>query len=89
MAFLRANEKDFEKKLRAFVGTGEASTEVSQTVTAIIDDVKARGDIAVLYHTARLDHAKLNIRQIRVPEEHLKRAVDSLSPEKKKSFWDF
>lgn len=86
MGFLRANEKDFEKKLRAFVGNGEASSEVSQTVTAIIDDVKARGDIAVLHHTARLDHAKLNIRQIRIPEEHLKKAVSSLSPEKKKSF---
>ena len=86
MGFLKANEKDFEKKLRAFVGTGEASVEVSQTVSAIIDDVKARGDIAVLYHTARLDHAKLNIRQIRIPEEHLKRAVESLSLDKKKSF---
>ena len=48
MAFLRANEKDFEKKLRAFVGTGEASADVSKTVAAIIDDVRARGDIGGL-----------------------------------------
>jgi histidinol dehydrogenase len=70
--------------LRTFVGNGEATHEISQIVQTIIEDVKARGDIAVLYHTARLDHAKLNIRQIRVSEEHLKKAFETLSAEKKR-----
>lgn len=88
MPVLRNKEKDFAIKLRNFVGTGEASSEISNIVSAIIDDIKVRGDIAVLHHTARLDHAKLNIRQIRVSEEHLKKAADALSSEKKKAIME-
>ena len=36
-------------------------------VAAIVADVRRRGDAAVLYHTAKFDHAKLNVRQLRVP----------------------
>ena len=67
MTLLRTSDKDFRSQLRAFVGSGEAAPDVRATVTAIIADVKARGDIAVLDYTAKFDHAKLTVRQIRVP----------------------
>jgi histidinol dehydrogenase len=86
MTTLRSSDKDFRAKLRAFVGTGEAAPDVRTAVAAIIADVKARGDIAVLHHTAKFDHAKLNVRQIRVPLEQLEKAAANLDPAKRKSF---
>ncbi len=86
MPVLRASDKDFAKKLRSFVGTGEAAVEIRQAVSAIIDDIKTRGDVGVLYHTARFDHAKLSIRQLRISVEQLQKAADSLAPEKRKAF---
>lgn len=85
MPVLRASDKDFPNKLRTFVGQGEASPEIRQAVSAIIDDVRQRGDIAVLYHTARFDHAKLNIRQLRISAEQLQKAAEQCSPEKKQA----
>ena len=86
MTTLRSSDKDFRAKLRAFVGTGEAAPDVRTAVATIIADVKARGDIAVLHHTAKFDHAKLNVRQIRVPLEQLEKAAANLDPAKRKSF---
>lgn len=48
MPVLRASEKGFEASLRAFIGNGEASEDVRAAVTAIVADVKRRGDAAVL-----------------------------------------
>ena len=86
MPVLRASDKDFAKKLKSFVGTGEAAVEIRQTVATIIDDIKVRGDVGVLYHTARFDHAKLSIRQLRISVEQLQKAADNLAPEKRKAF---
>ncbi|MEY3949513.1 MAG: histidinol dehydrogenase [Verrucomicrobiota bacterium] len=86
MTLLRTSDKDFRSQLRAFVGSGEAAPDVRATVAAIIADVKARGDIAVLDYTAKFDHAKLTVRQIRVPLKDLEKAAASFDPAKKKAF---
>lgn len=86
MPVLRASDKDFKSRLRAFVGNGEAAPDIRATVSQIIADVKTRGDVAVLYHTAKFDHAKLTVRQLRVPLEQLEKAVANLDPAKKKAF---
>lgn len=85
MPVLRRSDRDFDVRLAAFVGTGEAEASVRQTVSEIIADVRTRGDVAVLYHTARFDHAKMNVRQLRIPAEHLERAAKALDPAKRKA----
>jgi histidinol dehydrogenase len=86
MTLLRTSDKDFRSQLRAFVGSGEAAPDVRATVASIIADVKARGDIAVLDYTAKFDHAKLTVRQIRVPLKDLEKAAANFDPAKKKAF---
>ena len=86
MTLLRSSDKDFRSQLRAFVGSGEAAPDVRATVASIIADVKARGDIAVLDYTAKFDHAKLTVRQIRVPLKELEKAAAQFDPAKKKAF---
>jgi len=86
MPVLRASDKDFKSRLKAFIGSGEAAPDIKTAVEQIIADVKVRGDVAVLYHTAKFDHAKLTVRQIRVPLEHLEKAVANLDPAKRKAF---
>jgi histidinol dehydrogenase len=85
MAVLRRTDRDFDARLSTFIGNGEAELSVRQVVAEIIADVRTRGDVAVLYHTARFDHAKLNVRQLRVPEEHMLRALKALTPERRKA----
>ncbi len=86
MPVLRASDKGFEARLRAFIGNGEAAEDVRAAVTAIVADVKRRGDAAVLYHTAKFDHAKLNVRQLRVPAAQIEQAAARLDPAKRKAF---
>jgi len=86
MPVLRASDKDFTARLRAFIGNGEAAEDVRAAVAGIIADVKRRGDTAVLYHTAKFDHAKLNVRQLRVPAAQIEQAAARLDPAKRKAF---
>ncbi|NBX35487.1 histidinol dehydrogenase, partial [bacterium] len=86
MPVLRASDKDFTARLRAFIGNGEAAPDVRVAVAGIIADVKQRGDAAVLYHTAKFDHAKLNVRQLRVPAAQIEQAAARLDPAKRKAF---
>jgi histidinol dehydrogenase len=86
MIVLQASDKDFRSKLRAFVGHGEAALDIKNAVAAIIADVKERGDVGVLYQTARFDHAKLNIRQLRVPTAQIVKAAENLAPAKRRAF---
>lgn len=85
MPVLLSTDRDFEARLTAFIGTGEAEPAIRQTVSDIIADVRTRGDVAVLYHTARFDHAKMNVRQLRIGAEQLERAVKALDPAKRKA----
>jgi histidinol dehydrogenase len=63
---LDARAADFSPKFRAFLGTKrEASADVEQTVRAIIADVAARGDAALIELTQkydRVDLAKVGLR---------------------------
>ena len=71
MPVLQAHAPDFLARLRAFVGNGEASTDVRATVAGIIADVRDRGDSAVLAYTKKFDRAQLilNYPQVRTTDE--------------------
>jgi histidinol dehydrogenase len=51
------------------------------SVKPIIEDVKARGDAALLEYTARFDRVRLPAAELRVSEEEIKRAYEKVSPE--------
>ncbi len=85
MPLLRFTAKDFRRRLRAFVGSGEAAPDVRAAVAAIVADVKARGDAAVLEYTAKFDRAKLTARRLRVPAKELAQAAARLDPAKRRA----
>lgn len=86
MTLLRQSDVQFQTKLRAFIGSGEAAPDIRATVAGIIADVKQRGDRAVLDYTAKFDHAKLSLRQLRVPLAQLEKAAAQLDPAKRRAF---
>ncbi|HNT29010.1 MAG TPA: histidinol dehydrogenase, partial [bacterium] len=55
----------------------------SDTVRAIIDDVKRRGDEAVRFYTETFDLVKLS--DLRVPESELEKGLAEITPELKKA----
>ncbi|MDQ3957546.1 MAG: histidinol dehydrogenase [Actinomycetota bacterium] len=54
---------------------------VAATVARIVDDVKLRGDAAVLEHTLRLDRAELTSDRIRVDPATIEKATALVRPE--------
>lgn len=50
------------------------------SVKPIVEDVRARGDAALIEYTARFDGVRLSPAQLRVSEEEIKRAYEEVSP---------
>ena len=55
--------------------------EVERSVAELLADVRARGDEAVIEHTARLDGVKLSPEMFRIPREAWRTALDELPDE--------
>ncbi|WP_181699700.1 histidinol dehydrogenase [Chthonobacter albigriseus] len=74
-------DPDFEARFAAFLTTKrEVSEDVDQAVRAIIDDVRARGDDALIDWTARLDRFDARARGLAVTADEIDaatRAVDA------------
>ena len=78
-----------ERELREIVGElrrpgGFLSERVRDATRRIIDDVRGRGDAALLEYTERFDGVRLP--EIRVPQEEIDYARESLAPELVESF---
>jgi histidinol dehydrogenase len=69
----------FFNALRQFCDNATVSGDVSDVVTSVLTDVKARGDKAVLEYTQKFDGAKLSAKAMRVDPAEMKVAVKSLS----------
>lgn len=69
----RINKKDLVKLLAARSVALDA--ELMRVVASIIDDVRARGDDALIDYTARFDHVELKQSQLRISEEDLHRSA--------------
>lgn len=82
MLTLSTKDIDCFEKLRAFSAPAASSGDIARTVAEIIADVHTRGDEAVLYYTAKFDHAKLLQKQMRISQETVDAAWDSLEKEK-------
>jgi histidinol dehydrogenase len=71
---------DFDARLqRLQQWSSETDRAIEDTVTTILDDVRARGDAAVLEYTARFDGLKAaSVAELEIPRAELQRAFESL-----------
>src|SRR6187431_1847945 len=70
--------KTFADDLAAFCRGAIVPKEISDSVAAILADVRARGDEAVSYCAAKFDGAKLRARDFRVSANDLAAAAKRL-----------
>ena len=74
--FLDSSESGFEERFAALLTMKrEDSPDVDAAVSAIIDDVRARGDAALLQLTARFDRLELSTDRLRISEAEIDAAV--------------
>ena len=73
---LSHKDQDFEAKFLALLAMKrEVSEDVDQAVRSIIEDVRARGDQAVLDYTARFDRLQLDAGSLRVSAAEIEAAL--------------
>ncbi len=80
---LDTSAADFPAALAALLGRGQGGdARVEQDVRHIVDDIRARGDTALLEYTARFDrHEAGCAADLEIPREKLAQALVSLAPE--------
>lgn len=79
---LSQSDADFEKHFAAFLTTKrEVSPDVDATVRAIIDDVRTRGDAALIDYTRKFDRADLSTLGIAVTRADIDQAYIDADPE--------
>ena len=73
---LNSTQQDFETAFTAFLGSArEAEADVDAVVANILDDVKARGDAALLDYTKQFDRLDLEARELRLETREITDAV--------------
>jgi histidinol dehydrogenase len=82
---LSSSAADFDRQLDALLAyEAEADEKLEATVASILNDVRARGDAAVLEYTARFDRLPLaGAAQMELPKEALRAAFDALPDEQR------
>jgi histidinol dehydrogenase len=82
MRRLVTTDTGFDAQLRALQwSSGEADAAVDATVAAIVADVRARGDAAVLEYTARFDGVQpASVAALEVPRAELAAALEAITP---------
>lgn len=79
--WLEQASQDFEATFSAFLSTKrEVSEDVNAVVRAIIDDVRARGDAALIDYSTRFDRIDLATAGIRVSEADIDAAFAATDP---------
>jgi histidinol dehydrogenase len=78
MRTLHHASKSFADELAAFCRGALVPKEISDSVAAILADVRSRGDEAISYYAAKFDGAKLRARDFPVPAADLAAAAKRL-----------
>lgn len=79
---LDASAADFEQRFAAFLDLKRASeSHVDKAVAAIIDDVRNRGDAAVIDYTERFDRLSLDATTLRIGADEIAAARREVDPE--------
>lgn len=84
MRILNAQSKTFADELAAFCRTASASREMTDSVAAILSEVREKGDAAITYYAAKFDGAKLAPRNFAVKPSELAAAAKRISAEDRK-----
>jgi histidinol dehydrogenase len=79
---LRTSDSDFEAEFaRLRHWSAETDQAIEQRVASILEDVRARGDHAVLEYTSRFDSLQApSVRSLELRREELKAAFDAITP---------
>jgi histidinol dehydrogenase len=77
--------KQFDSDLAVFCRGAAADSEISDSVDAILSDIRARGDAAVAHYAFRFDGAKLRPRDFRVGAGELRAASKALPAARRKA----
>jgi histidinol dehydrogenase len=85
ISYAQANLKTI---LRNFIGAQGGSTRVVESVTAILADIREKGDVAIVEHVARIDKVQLTPDTFRVPESEMDKAVASLDADTRMAILD-
>ncbi|UJW85114.1 histidinol dehydrogenase [Devosia sp. SL43] len=79
---LDSADADFEQQFQSLLsGKRESSQDVNDTVAAIIADVRARGDDAVVELTNKFDRAGVSADTLQITEAEISAAADRVTPE--------
>jgi len=81
MRRLATADPGFAAAFAALLADRDAPADVRDTVAAIIADVRARGDAALIDHTARLDHLDLTADRLRLAPAEIDAAVAAVPAE--------
>ena len=84
---LDANQADFEQRLDALLAWESVSDHGVQTaVHEIVENVRQRGDEAVLEYTRRFDHVAVNsVAELVVPDSRLQAALDAIPADQRQA----
>ncbi len=78
---LSQTDADFEQRFTALLNSKrEISADVDKSARAIIDDVRARGDTAVIEYTEKFDRLALTADQLAISQEAIAAAEQAVSP---------
>ncbi len=81
MICLSTVDAGFELEFTTLLGQARATTEsVDQAVSAIIADVRADGDAALLRYTARFDRLTLTTDRLRIAADEIDAAMTGIAP---------
>jgi len=79
---LDRSHADFANQFDRFLaGKREVAADLESAVRAIVDDVAARGDAALIEATRRFDRLDLKACELRVSRDEIDAAVDSCAPD--------
>jgi histidinol dehydrogenase len=79
---LTTRDPGFEAAFRALLAMKrESAAEVDDAVAAILDDVRTRGDAAVIDYTSRFDRIALAADRLRLSPEEIAAGADRAAPE--------
>lgn len=78
---LATTDRDFEARFLELLGQKrEISEDVDATVRAILADVRARGDAALVDYTSRFDRLELSPDTLRITQDEISRSVAACDP---------
>ncbi|MEO0328870.1 MAG: histidinol dehydrogenase [Pseudomonadota bacterium] len=76
---LNKNQSDFDLQFGALVNINRsAEVDVISVVRSIIDDVRARGDAALIEYTGRFDRLELDASSLAISSEEINNAMDAV-----------